>query len=142
MRYSVLLEPINEPDFQGYYYAYIPTLDLTTHGRGIEGAIAAAQELIEAWVQEKRSHGETVRSKPSRYSLTSISPMPYSAREVFAKRLRAGFVEVRQSGSHKILGHPDGHIGLAAIHPGGLPTGTFRKILKQAGLSEEQFRDL
>jgi len=28
------------------------------------------------------------------------------------------------------------------MHPGGLPTGTFRKILKQAGFSEEQFRDL
>ena len=60
LRYSMLLEPINEPDFQGYYYAHIPTLDLTTHGQGIEGAIAAAQELIEAWVQEKRSRGEKV----------------------------------------------------------------------------------
>jgi len=28
------------------------------------------------------------------------------------------------------------------MHPGELPTGTFRKILKQAGLSEEQFRGL
>ncbi|HEU4345536.1 MAG TPA: type II toxin-antitoxin system HicB family antitoxin [Candidatus Binatia bacterium] len=60
MRYTVLLEPINEPEFQGYYYAHIPTLDLTTHGQGIEGAIAAAQELIEAWVEEKRSRGESV----------------------------------------------------------------------------------
>jgi len=60
MRYSVLLEPINEPEFQSYYYAHIPTLDLTTHGQGIEGAIGAAQELIEAWIQEKRSHGEKV----------------------------------------------------------------------------------
>jgi predicted RNase H-like HicB family nuclease len=60
MRYSVLLEPINEPEFQGYYYAHIPTLDLTTHGQGIEGAIAAAQELIEAWIGEKRSRGESV----------------------------------------------------------------------------------
>ena len=60
MRYSVLLEPINEPEFQGYYYAHIPTLDLTTHGQGIEGAIAAAQELIEVWVEEKRSRGESV----------------------------------------------------------------------------------
>jgi predicted RNA binding protein YcfA (HicA-like mRNA interferase family) len=34
--------------------------------------------------------------------------MPYSAREVLAKLLRAGFVEVRQSGSHKVLRHPDG----------------------------------
>jgi predicted RNase H-like HicB family nuclease len=60
MRYSVFLEPINEPEFEGYYYAHIPTLDLTTHGRGIEGAIAAAQELIEGWIEEKRSRGEKV----------------------------------------------------------------------------------
>ncbi len=60
MRYSVFLEPVNEPEFQGYYYAHIPTLDLTTHGQGIEGALAAAQELIEAWVAEKRAHREPV----------------------------------------------------------------------------------
>ena len=60
MRYSVLLEPINETDFQGYYYAHVPTLDLTTHGDGIEGAIVAAQELIEAWIGEKRARGEDV----------------------------------------------------------------------------------
>jgi predicted RNA binding protein YcfA (HicA-like mRNA interferase family) len=68
--------------------------------------------------------------------------MPYSAREVLAKLLRAGFVDVRQSGSHKILRHPDGRQTCVAMHPGTLPTGTFRKILKQAGLSEEQFRAL
>ena len=60
MRYSVLIEPINEPEFEGYYYAHVPTLDLTTQGEGIEGAIAAARELIEAWVEEKRSHGEKI----------------------------------------------------------------------------------
>ena len=58
--------------------------------------------------------------------------MPYSAREVLAKLLRAGFVEVRQSGSHKVLRHADGRQTYVP----------FRKILKQAGLSEEQFRDL
>jgi predicted RNase H-like HicB family nuclease len=60
MRYSVFLEPLNEPDFKGYYYAHIPALDLTTHGQGIEGALSAAQELVEAWVAEKRGRGETV----------------------------------------------------------------------------------
>jgi predicted RNase H-like HicB family nuclease len=60
IRYSVLLEPINEPEFAGYYYAHVPTLDLTTHGQGIEGARAAAQELVEAWMEEKRSRGEKV----------------------------------------------------------------------------------
>ena len=60
MRYSVLLEPIAEADFDGFYYAHIPVLDLTTHGRGIEGALHAAQDLVEAWVTEKRDHGESV----------------------------------------------------------------------------------
>jgi predicted RNA binding protein YcfA (HicA-like mRNA interferase family) len=67
--------------------------------------------------------------------------MPYSAREALTKLLRAGFVEVRQSGSHKVLRHPDGRQYIA-MHPGTLPTGTFRKILKQAGFNEETFRSL
>ena len=60
MRYSVLMQPVNEPKFEGYYYAHIPSLDLTTHGVGIEGALRAAQELVEAWLAEKRAHGQTV----------------------------------------------------------------------------------
>jgi len=60
MRYSVFLEPINEPEFSGYYYAHIPILDLTTHGQGVDGALAAAQDLIEAWIGEKRARGESV----------------------------------------------------------------------------------
>jgi predicted RNA binding protein YcfA (HicA-like mRNA interferase family) len=68
--------------------------------------------------------------------------MPYSAREVLDRLRRAGFVEVRQSGSHKVLRHSDGRQTYVAMHPGTLPTGTFRKILKQAKLSEEEFRKL
>ena len=60
MRYSVLIEPVNDVGFEDYYYAHIPSLDLTTHGKGIEGALYAAQELAEAWVAEKRAHGEAV----------------------------------------------------------------------------------
>ena len=60
MRYSVLLEPIREPEFSGFYYAHIPTLDLTTHGQGVEGALAAAHELVEVWVTEKRACGEVI----------------------------------------------------------------------------------
>jgi predicted RNase H-like HicB family nuclease len=58
MRYSVILEPVRDPGFEGYYYAHIATLDLTTHGVGVEGALAAARELAEAWLAEKRTHGE------------------------------------------------------------------------------------
>lgn len=60
VRYSVLMQPVNEPEFEGYYYAHIPSLDLTTHGLGIEGALRAAQDLVEAWLAEKRAHGEPV----------------------------------------------------------------------------------
>jgi predicted RNase H-like HicB family nuclease len=60
MRFSVLIEPINDPEFQGYYYAHIPALDLTTHGEGVEGALASARDLVEGWIAEKRAHGESV----------------------------------------------------------------------------------
>ena len=60
MRYSVLLEPIQEPGFEGCYYAHIPALDLTTHGQSVEGALEAARELVEAWIAEKRAHNEPV----------------------------------------------------------------------------------
>jgi predicted RNA binding protein YcfA (HicA-like mRNA interferase family) len=68
--------------------------------------------------------------------------MPYSAREVLAKLLRAGFSETRQSGSHKVLRHPDGRQTYVAMHPGDIPEGTLRKILKQAGLTPDEFKHL
>jgi len=68
--------------------------------------------------------------------------MPYSAREALQRLLRAGFTEVRQSGSHKVLRHPDGRQTYVAMHPGDIPSGTLRKILKQAGLSEQEFKQL
>lgn len=61
MQYSILYEAVTEPGFPpGYYYAHIPALDLTTHGVGIEGAKAAALDLLRLWVEEKRAHGESV----------------------------------------------------------------------------------
>jgi predicted RNase H-like HicB family nuclease len=60
MRYSVFLEPVSEPEMKGYFYAHIPALDLTTHGLGPDGALKAAQELVEGWIAEKRSRGEKV----------------------------------------------------------------------------------
>ena len=60
MQYSVIIDAIDEPGFAGYYYAHIPALDLTTHGQGVEGAVAAARDLAEAWISEKRSRGESI----------------------------------------------------------------------------------
>ena len=61
MQYSILLEAIDDPGFpKGYYYAHVPALDLTTHGPGIEGARAAAVDLVILWIEEKRANGESV----------------------------------------------------------------------------------
>jgi len=68
--------------------------------------------------------------------------MPYKAREVVAKLQRAGFVVRRLSGSHMVLRHADGRQTYVAVHTGDIPTGTFRAILKQADLNEEEFRAL
>lgn len=68
--------------------------------------------------------------------------MPFKAREVLSKLQRAGFVVKRQSGSHVILCHPDGRQTYVAMHPGDVPSGTFRSILKQSGLTEKEFRKL
>ena len=68
--------------------------------------------------------------------------MPYTAREILARLKRAGFEEVRQSRSHLILRHPDGRMTFVAMHRRDVPVGTFRKILKQAKLTEEEFRGL
>lgn len=68
--------------------------------------------------------------------------MPYKAREVLAKLQRAGFVIKRQSGSHAVLRHLDGRQTYVALHSGDIPTGTFRSILKQSGLTEEDFKQL
>ena len=68
--------------------------------------------------------------------------MPFTSREVLAKLKRAGFEEVRQTGSHLFLRHPDGRLTFVAMHRGDIPPGTLRKILKQARLTESQFRDL
>lgn len=68
--------------------------------------------------------------------------MPYSAKEVLKKLLKAGFIEKSQSGSHKVLRHPDSRQTYVAMHSKDVPEGTFRKILKQANLTEEQFKKL
>lgn len=56
--------------------------------------------------------------------------MPYTAKEILRKLLKAGFLEKRQSGSHKIMRHEDGRQTYISMHSKDVPEGTFRKILK------------
>jgi predicted RNA binding protein YcfA (HicA-like mRNA interferase family) len=46
-----------------------------------------------------------------------------------------------QRGSHRKLRHSDGRTAIVPMHREVAP-GTLRSILKQAGLSEDQLRDL
>ena len=68
--------------------------------------------------------------------------MPYRAKDVLARLKKAGFEVRRQSGSHVVLKHLDGRQTYVPMHTGDVPNGTFRSILKQAGLSEDEFREL
>ena len=67
--------------------------------------------------------------------------MPHKSKEVLRKLKRAGFDERRQSGSHLVLRHPDRRQTYLPMHTGDIPSGTFKSIIKQAGISEEEFRE-
>jgi len=65
------------------------------------------------------------------------------AREALAALRKAGFVLDHQTGSHAILykpGHPN-PITLP-MHSGDLKPGTLRRIIKDAGLTVDEFRRL
>jgi predicted RNase H-like HicB family nuclease len=60
--YTIIYEKVDDNSFSpGYYYAHIPSLDLTTHGKGIEGAKDAAYDLLRMWIAEKRANGEPIK---------------------------------------------------------------------------------
>lgn len=52
-----------------------------------------------------------------------------------------GFVQVSQKGSHVKLRHPDGRIAIVPVHKE-LATGTLRSIIRQAGMTVDEFRKL
>ncbi len=51
MTYTIFYERITDNSFPpGYLYVHIPSLGLTTHGLGIEGAESAAKDLLKLWL--------------------------------------------------------------------------------------------
>lgn len=66
-----------------------------------------------------------------------------TAREVIRVLERLGFHRIRQSGSHATFRHPDGRWTIVSVHAGKtIPSGTLRKIIRDAGLSVQEFIDL
>jgi predicted RNA binding protein YcfA (HicA-like mRNA interferase family) len=65
-------------------------------------------------------------------------------RKLLAALQRGGFVIDRIKGSHHFLLHRDNpeRRTVVALHSGDIPQGTLREILKQTGLSRENFLKL
>jgi predicted RNA binding protein YcfA (HicA-like mRNA interferase family) len=67
---------------------------------------------------------------------------PVTARDLARIVHRQGFFWKRQSGSHAGYEHKDGRRILIPMHSGDLGKGLLRKIIKDLGLSVEEFNDL
>jgi len=67
-----------------------------------------------------------------------------TAAKVIRKLRRAGFVFDRQAkGSHEIWYNPKTHRRVVVPnHPGWLPKGTLRAIVRESGLSVDEFMEL
>jgi predicted RNA binding protein YcfA (HicA-like mRNA interferase family) len=68
-----------------------------------------------------------------------------TAREVLRALRKEGFAEKRVSGSHYLLAHPDDPVRAVTVPHHGtrdLKPGTLRSIIRQAGLTVEEFREL
>jgi len=72
MNYGILFEKVEDKNFPpGYFYAHIPSLGLTTHGLGLEGARQAAFDLACGWLAERKAHGELL-SAPSEILFSTL----------------------------------------------------------------------
>lgn len=67
---------------------------------------------------------------------------PESAREIVRRLEKNGFIFIHQKGSHRyFLRNKEGkqHLTSVPMHPGDLPKGTIGAIIRQSGLSREEF---
>jgi len=64
-----------------------------------------------------------------------------SGNEAVQALQRAGFVVVSTRGSHRKLRHPDGRVAIVPLHRS-LARGTLASVLRQAGLTPAEFKDL
>lgn len=75
--------------------------------------------------------------------LNWLLPMPAKAKELEKVAKKLGFKKVRQKGSHARWKHPDGRATTIPVH-GKAEIGSwlFQEILKQMGITEEEFNQL
>jgi predicted RNA binding protein YcfA (HicA-like mRNA interferase family) len=71
----------------------------------------------------------------------SLKPQP--ATKIIKALSKIGFKVIRQHGSHVVLKHPDGRLTVVPVHSGEeIGTGLLIKIIKDTGLSKEEFMEL
>lgn len=68
-------------------------------------------------------------------------PRDLSGEDVKRALEQASFIATTQKGSHLKLKHPDGRVVIIPMHRQ-LAAGTLRSILRQAGLTLEEFLEL
>ncbi len=69
-------------------------------------------------------------------------PRNVKSKQLISILERLGFVVVGKRGSHVRFSHSDGRWTQVAVHPKPIPTGTLRTILRQAGISVEELKEL
>jgi predicted RNA binding protein YcfA (HicA-like mRNA interferase family) len=69
-------------------------------------------------------------------------PKRYSSRAIERVLAALGFTFVSQSGSHGKFRSNDGRIVILPMNKREIPVGTFKSILKQSGVSQEDFERL
>lgn len=73
----------------------------------------------------------------------SLSLPVVTGREVLKALVSIGVVHVSTKGSHAKVVHPDGRTAVVPMHGGrDIPRGTLGSILRQAGLTVAEFREL
>jgi len=66
-----------------------------------------------------------------------------TAREMRQALRRGGFIDHHQTGSHLYMLHPGtGKLTTVPMHPGDLERWLLKEIIQQAGLTEDEFREL
>lgn len=63
----------------------------------------------------------------------------YKPKEIIQILERNGFALSRTRGSHHMFRHPDGRKTVVPLHNKDLPKGTLMTIIKQSGISRDEF---
>lgn len=63
----------------------------------------------------------------------------YTPKEVIQVLEKNGFALSRSRGSHHVFRHRDGRKAVVPLHNKDLPKGTLMAIIKQSGLSRDEF---